>query len=147
MASSVIVSQNSTHTDYLMTFEAFPPPDKSPIITMVKISVSDNGMETKWRRQISNLCESAPFISQWGSYYVTSNRHIYNGRNVICFIGMKEDESTLSKPIYLDPALDLFGWPSIYTDSDDNLWLAAEHQATGAVKVFNLELNLIKIIY
>ncbi len=139
MASSVLVSENSTHKEYLMTFEAFVPPEKAPMVTMVKIQVSDQGMQTLWRRRITYEVGGAPFICKWRDFYVVSYRSHYQGKERVGFIGMKEDEQVFSHPIYLNETL--FGWPSVYTDNEETLWLAADNSTNWKVSLTNITLE------
>jgi hypothetical protein len=142
MASSVLVADGGAWKEYIMTFEAFEPPKKIPRVTMVKLNISDAGVHTEWRREITDELGGAPFITYQNNVYVTSHRHHYdNGGTNIGFMGMKQDQQTYSKPMYLTN--NLFGWPSVFTDHDDNLWLAGEDETTGIVTLLNLTLYYI----
>ncbi|MHA1683077.1 MAG: hypothetical protein ACTSUE_19215 [Promethearchaeota archaeon] len=140
MASSVKVWENQTHKEYLMTFEAFIPPDYQILVTMVKIRVSQAGVETLWRREITGGPDGAPFMTALDDIYVTSFRHWhFDGTNRIGFIGLKTDQNMYSQPIYLKQGI--FGWPSIMGDSSNNLWLAGENETTGTVIIQQLNLH------
>lgn len=140
MASSVLAWENETHKDYLMTFESFLPRfDWYYIcITMVKIRVSAAGVKTLWRRDLDDISGGAPFTTHQGGRYVTSSCG-YLGEDRIVFRGTREDETTLSQPIYFE--VGYFGWPSVFTDSSDRLWLACKNTETNIVTIFQLDLD------
>ncbi|MFX0100491.1 MAG: hypothetical protein ACFFCS_13035 [Candidatus Hodarchaeota archaeon] len=142
MASSVLVWENTTHKDYLMTFESFLPRPFGVYylcITMVKIRVSTGGVETLWRRDMDDMQGHAPFTTHQGGRYVTSYGGSLGGEWRITFRGTKEDETTVSQPIFLEAGF--YGWPSIFTDSSDRLWLACQNTETNKVTIIQLDLD------
>ncbi len=142
MASSVLIAGNATHKDYLMTFEAFAPPAKIARITMVKLQISPTGVQTLWRREITHIVETAPFITSLNGTFIASfKHHPLIGQENIGFIGLKADQETYSKPIYLNT--DLFGWPSITTDDEHRLWVAGTNRTNGKVTILELNLDFI----
>lgn len=127
MASSVLVGGNETCKEYLMTFEQFKPPTYDISIAMVKIRVSEAGVQTLWRREIPNSRGGAPFIARIrDGTFVTSFRHehLADGKQRIAFIAMASDQGSYSQPVYLRAGI--FGWPSVFADRDGWLWLAGE---------------------
>ncbi len=142
MASAVLVAENATHKDYLMTFEAFAPPSKISRITMVKLQISPTGVQTLWRREITHIVESAPFITSLNGTLINSFKHqpILGPEN-IGFIGLKADQKTYSNPIYLKT--DVFGWPSVATDDQDHLWVAGTNRTNGRITLLELSLDFI----
>ncbi|MBN2150129.1 MAG: hypothetical protein JW839_01660 [Candidatus Lokiarchaeota archaeon] len=142
MASSVAVGENGTCKEYLMTFEQFKPPTYDVNIAMVRIRVSEAGVETLWRRDVPKSSGGAPFIARLGDgTFVTSFRHYYtgDGTNRIAFVAMAADQATSSQPIYL--AAGVFGWPSILADSQGRLWLAGELFNPGSVTVMRISMD------
>jgi len=92
-----------------------------------------------WRREITHYFESAPSITSLNGTFITSfKHHPFIAQENIGFIGLKADETTYSKPIYLKS--DLFGWPSVVVVDDQRLWVAGTNRTTG--KVAFLEINL-----
>ena len=141
MASSVLIAGNATHKDYLMTFEAFAPPAKIPRITMVKLQISPAGVQTLWRREITHFFETAPIITSLNGTFITSfKHHPFIDQDNIGFIGLKADQTTYSKPIYLNS--DLFGWPSVAVVDDQRLWVTGTNRTTGKVAFFEINLEL-----
>jgi hypothetical protein len=141
MGSSVLVSENETCKDYLMTFEQFKPPSYDINIAMVKIRVSEAGVQTLWRRDVPNSSGGAPFIARVGDgTFVTSFRHVHqDGTDRIAFVAMAADQVTYSQPIYLSTGV--FGWPSVFADSQGRLWLACEREGPWNVAVLRLTLD------
>ncbi len=141
MASSVLVSGNDTCKEYVMTFESFLPDGDGYkiVISMVKFQATDSGTHTLWRRDIEDNEGGAPFTTRQGDAFVTSRRSWLMGTERIAFQGMKNDESTTSRPIFLKAGT--YGWPSVFTDHEDRLWLAAENVTTGRVTLQRVSLN------
>nr|MDO8111226.1 hypothetical protein [Candidatus Sigynarchaeota archaeon] len=142
MASSVLVGGNETCKDYIITFEQFKPPSYDINIAIVKIQVSEAGVQTLWRRDVPNSSGGAPFIARVGDgTFVTSFRHHHpdDDTDRIAFVAMAADQTSYSQPIYLSAGV--FGWPSVFADSQGRLWLACERQDPWNVAVFQLTFN------
>lgn len=138
MASSVLVGGNETCKDYIMTFEQFKPPTYDINIAMVKIRVSEAGVQTLWRRDIPNSSGGAPFLARLGDgTIVTSFRHgHHDGTDRIAFVAMTADHVSYSQPVYLQAGV--FGWPSVLADSEGQLWLAGERPDPWQVTIARL---------
>nr|MDO8118252.1 hypothetical protein [Candidatus Sigynarchaeota archaeon] len=136
MASSVMVWENETCKEYVMTFESFiPMDDRFKIVTsMVKLRVSPSSVHTVWRKDLMDQEGGAPFITRVGDTCVTSRRGWLAGTGRIVFQGVKIDETATSKPIFVKPGA--YGWPFVFTDCLDHLWLAAENMTTGKVVLY-----------
>ncbi|MEX2684283.1 MAG: hypothetical protein Q6373_022115 [Candidatus Sigynarchaeota archaeon] len=141
MASSVMAGGNETCKEYLMTFEQFKPPTYDINIAMVKLRVSETGVQTLWRRDIPRSSGGAPFMARTGDgTFVTSFRHFYTGDDTdrIAFVAMAADQASYSQPIILSAGV--FGWPSILADSQGRLWLAGERENPWKVVVMQLSM-------
>ncbi len=142
MASSVLVGGNETCKDYLMTFEQVKPPSYDIDIAMVKLRVSEAGVQTLWRRDVPNSAGGAPFLARVADgTFVTSFRYFYpgDGTDRIAFVAMAADQVTYSQPIVLSAGV--FGWPSIVADSAGRLWLAGEKENPWTVTVMQLTMD------
>ncbi len=141
MASSVLVSGNVTCKEYVMTFESFllDGDGYKIVVTMVKFQATDSGMHTLWRRDMEDNEGGAPFTIRQGEVFVTSRRSWLKQTERIAFQGLKNDETTTSRPIFLKAGL--YGWPSVFTDSSENLWLAAENATSGRITVQRVSLD------